>query len=258
MSVGTEFIIVIVKAPLTRYLSKLDILHLSLTNKGIRIKLYPLIFNDLIIEIRALRKHPSYFNQKKYHQFNNLTYIEKLRLVRKYGFNKDLAYKELYIDSFIEELNNNLSPASNHCKSLTLYNLDRSCWCQVPCHNFINLLTKLKSLDILIMECTNLILNKSEDPNLARNLKFPILLKELTYLSVRLGITDCYQLKPKQIIHSIKLDYYIEDLEIAPQALPNLTYFKFYDNGRGARKLEEFMALNPNVEYIDDFLVSEY
>jgi hypothetical protein len=265
MSVDIDWTIVLVETPIARYLSKYDGIGLSLTNKRIRAKLYPKIFNDIFINLKILRAHSNYYNQKKYHQFDNLTYMEKIKLVKKYGFNKDLAFKKVQIDPFIEEANNTLSSVSTYCESLSLYNLKRSCyflfpifdnyinlsklslrWCDVPFSNFANLITKLKKLEILVMECINLILSKSEDSNLARNLKYPISLKAFDYLYINLGITNCYELTSREIIRNTKFEYYTEKLEINPQILPSLKHFKCYFGGRGNVKMEEFKALNPN------------
>jgi hypothetical protein len=272
MSIDIDWTIVLVKTPIARYLSKYDGINLSLTNKRIRIKLNPIIFNDIIIDSEVLSSHSNYFDQNKYYKFNNLTYMERLKLVKKYGLNMDLAFKEVRIDPFIEEANSMLSSASVYCESLTFCLLERPCyflftifdnylnltklnlcWCSIPCFNFINLLSKLEKLEILVMENIDLILRKSEDSNLARNLKFPISLKELNYLYVSLGITNSFQLRPREIIRNPKLGYCTKNLEITPQILPNLKYFKFYHYGRCTGKIEEFMGLNPNVEYTNNY-----
>ncbi|KXN65523.1 hypothetical protein CONCODRAFT_12868 [Conidiobolus coronatus NRRL 28638] len=274
MSSDIDWTMVLIKTPITRYLGKFDALDLSLTNKRIRLKLYSKIFDDLIIDSKVLNSHSNYFDLKRCYQFRNLTWIKRFKLARKYGSNKDLAFKEVQIDPFIKEITSTLISASIHCKSLIFHNLTRAsyflfpvfdnfinlrklylCGCEIPNSNFINLLTKLDNLDILIMQCIYLTLTNYEDRSLARNIKLPISLKKLTYLSVRLEITDWYQMKPREVIRNITLGDDVEDLDIMPQIFPNLKYFEFYDNGQGTGKMEEFKVLNPNVQYVNNFLV---
>jgi hypothetical protein len=281
MSSNIDWVMVIVNCPIDNYLDKNKALPLSLTNKRIRVKLYPILFKELTINSDALLSYPNYFKQKKYYRFDNLSYIEKIKKLKKYGLNDQLAFKELQIDPFIEEANTTLKSGPIHCKSLSLYfpgflMNDRVCYfifplfenfcnlknlvliiCEIPFIKFYKLLAKLENLQILDMQQVNLILIPNETSNSSPNLQFPKSLKKLTYEFVMLGITSYPETTPIQFLRDIKRDYHKEFLNLLPQYLPNLKSLN-YDNYDGyhfnenwnVREFEKFLSGCPTLEYV--------
>jgi hypothetical protein len=83
MSVDIDWVMALIKTPIIRYLSKYESLALSLVNKCVRIKLYPTLFNELTINSKVLFSRSNYFEHEKFFKFNNLTYIEKLQVIKK-------------------------------------------------------------------------------------------------------------------------------------------------------------------------------
>jgi hypothetical protein len=271
MGTDVDWILVFINSPIIRHLSKYETLVLSSTNKLIRIKLYSIIFNDLNINYKLLKHHSNYFEREKYYQFDNLSYIKKLRIFGKYGFNKDLAFKKVQIDPYIKEARKTLNSYSVHCKSLSLKGLERSGyyifsifinfdslnklslqWCDIPYIEFVNLLKKLENLMILEMLYVNLILNINGIPNSPYQLKFPKSLKELAYININIGFSTLPESKPREFIFLIERRYPKVDLDLKPQLLPNLKSLVFYNKNHVDLALEEFINLNLTLEYISE------
>jgi hypothetical protein len=270
MCANIDWALIFVNYPIIRYLNNCEVLIFALANKTIRTKLYPTIFNHLKIDRFSLINRSNYFNKREYYFFGNLSFIKKFKLLRKYGFNMELAFKEHYIDTFIKEARKTLNSTSVHCKSLDfegrfnrdeyfifslLENFDNLnkltlCGCDIPCVKFVNLLTKLDNLEILHMLHVNLALTPAEDPNLAIFLQYPKSLKELKYIKVLLGVTMQFLLRPRQMVYSTKLGYKRVELDLMPQSLPNLKSFMFDSSNYNAMALEEFINLNPSLEHI--------
>jgi hypothetical protein len=273
MSDDIDWAKVLIYTPIIKYSSKTETIELSLANRSIRVKLLSVIFKQLEVTEDVLDSHSDYFNRNKYYKFDNFNCREKFKLARKYGLNKELAFKEVYINPFIEVINNTMksSNASIYCKSLTFHLLHNSIyfifpifnnflnlneltlrWCDISYIEFSNLLNKLGSLEVLAMHSINLILSKSENPNLGRNLLFPKSLKELTYHTVSLITTDHPQLKPLNFVRSWKSKLDLPNLGLKPQLLPNLKHLNYFDRNWGTGLTKEFIDLNPKVNYRDE------
>jgi hypothetical protein len=275
MSTGIDWAMVIFNSPITDYLDKYRVLDLSLTNKRIRAKLHPKLFNDLTISSRVLLSHHNYFDQWKYLRFDNLTYMEKLQLTINYGFSRELAFKEIQIDPFIEEAISTLNGTSSmHCKALEFSNLERACYfifpifcnhlnlnklilcsCDIPFIKLYNLLIKLENLEELDMHQVNLILNPNEASNSSPNLHFPKSLIKLDYQYIKLGITDYPEARPLKFLREMKgilkrRGYRKEYLYLLPQYLPNLKSLSFYSRGWNVAELEKFLEMCPALEYV--------
>jgi hypothetical protein len=226
----------------------------------------------MIITIEILLRHSNFFDQEKYHRFDNLSYIEKIKKIKKYRFNNELAFKELQIAPFIEEASTTLKPISMHCKSLTFYyprfiNEDGSSYfifplfesfnnlnnltlvkCEIPFTNFYNLLSKLENLEILNIKSICLVLTSSDDPNLAIFLQYPNSLKELTYINVHLITTDYPQLKPLNFVLRWSPRFDSQNLGLNPQLLPNLRILNVCESDLNTGQMSGFLAMNPDVE----------
>jgi hypothetical protein len=277
MNADIDWAWVLINLPIFRYFDRYEALDLSLSNKNIREKLYPLIFKQMEINSRVLERYPNYFNQTKYFQFDNLSYMEKINKFKKYGLNNQLAFKEIQIDPFIETAKDTLRSASIHCKSLKLffawgianervsffifplfekfYNLNKLALdiCKIPFIKLSNLLTKLENLEILSIERVSLMLVKSENTNLSLFLQFPKSLKELTYIGVFLGFSPSYQDSSLLVLKEPWVRHETVRLKLMPQSLPNLKLLKFLDPNPDTGRMREFIALNPNVEYINEY-----
>ncbi|KXN64949.1 hypothetical protein CONCODRAFT_80888 [Conidiobolus coronatus NRRL 28638] len=107
------------------------------------------------------------------------------------------------------------------------------------------------------MDNLNLILSESDYPNLAKSLQLPKSLKELIYIKVALGITDLYQKMGINILRLLEHGYWEERLYLKAQILPNLKLLKFWDPNPDAGRMREFIALNPNVDYINVASIGE-
>ncbi|KXN65522.1 hypothetical protein CONCODRAFT_80749 [Conidiobolus coronatus NRRL 28638] len=275
-SADIDWVMVLIKSSLTNYLDKYEALALSLTNKRIRAKLYPIIFSDLTINSNVLLSHFNYFEQEKYYRFDNLTYLEKFLLILNYGFSRELAFKQVQIDPFIEEAINTLNSASIHCKSLSLYfswasGDDRASYftfsifenfynlnkltldtCEIPFTKFSNLLAKLEILQELDMRDVNLILGVSESPSSSdNNLKFPKTLTKLIYQYIKFGITDFPEIRPLEFVRNVKRYYSNEDLNLLPQYLPNLKSLVFCNRDWDIGEFEKFLDMCPALEYVN-------
>ncbi|KXN64948.1 hypothetical protein CONCODRAFT_13648, partial [Conidiobolus coronatus NRRL 28638] len=88
-------------------------------------------------------------------------------------------------------------------------------------------------------------------PNLAKSLQLPKSLKELTYLKVRLEITDYYQKSGINIVQARNYECICVTLGLKAQILPNLKLLKYWDLNPDAGRMREFINLNPNVKYIN-------
>jgi hypothetical protein len=274
MSSEIDWSWMLAKFSIAIYLDKYDTLDLSLVNKKIRDKLYPVIFNQMEINYRVLLQHSNFFDQKRYRRFGNLSYMEKIKKFKKYGLNDQLAFKELQIDPFIEESNITLKSASMYCKSLTFdskyrvyddrpsyfifplfesfYNLNNLTLYKysIPFISFYNLLSKLENLEILNMRLTILVLTPSDDPNLAIFLKYPKSLKELTYVYVLLGNSYYYDKYPLSILNDPKFNLIEENLDIMPQLLPNLKILNARIFDLTTTRMRKFLALNPDAKVV--------
>jgi hypothetical protein len=277
MSTDIDWVMVIFNSPITDYLDKYRVLGLSLTNKRIRAKLYPKLFNYMIINETVLSSFSSYFDQWEYFKFDNLAYMEKLQLTINYGFSRELAFKEIQIDPFIEEAVNTLNGTSSsmHCKALEFSNLERACYfifpifcnnlnlnklilcsCDIPFIKLYNLLIKLENLEELDMRYASLILNPKEASNPLPNLQLPKSLTKLTYRYIRLGITDYPEARPLQFLRDMRgktkrRRYRRECLNLLPQCLPNLKSLLFYNWDWNVTEFEKFLEMCPVLENVD-------
>ncbi|KXN65525.1 hypothetical protein CONCODRAFT_12870 [Conidiobolus coronatus NRRL 28638] len=272
MNTDIDWALVFINYPIIRHLNKCEVLAISLTNKQIRAKLNSVIFNDLKINDGLLDRHSNYFDTKRYFKFGNLSFIEKFKLFRKYNFNLELAFKDLYIDPFIKEADNTLNSNSVYCKSLhfswgfyrdrasyfifpifqNFYSLNKLSLHKsiIPYNIFSNLLSKLENLEILEMVWVDLVLSTKENSNSQYHLIFPKSLKELTYKKVDLAVTDWYQLRPRNFIYNRCLGYSHEHLEILPQLLANLKTFVFHSDKYDDLALDKFIYLNPSLKHV--------
>jgi hypothetical protein len=183
-----------------------------------------------------------------------------------------LAFKDIQIDSFIEEASNTLNAVSSsvHCKALDMDRLERACYfifpifcnhsnlkkltlcsCDMPFIKFSNLLAKLGNLEELYMRYVSLILSPNEARNSSPNLQFPKSLTKLTYQYIKFGITDYPETRPLQFVRNIKRVYFREDLNLSPQFLPNLKSLVFYNGGLNVREFEKFLNECPALEYVN-------
>jgi hypothetical protein len=204
--------------------------------------------------------------------------MEKIKKLKKYGFNDELAFKELQIDPYIDEANITLKPVSMYCKSLifhfiemyrdcrpsyflfplfeNFYNLNNLTLykCNIPFISFYNLLSKLENLEILNMNSITLVLTPSDDPNLAISLKYPKSLKELTYRSVHLANSYYYEKYPLDVLNDPNFNWIDTELDIMPQLLPNLKILNTGERELTTRRMGEFLALNPDTKVVDHYL----
>jgi hypothetical protein len=266
-------IIVLTNSELLKYLEFSTKLALSQVSTEIRSKLLPEVFNNNVLDKNTLEKLPNYFNTPTSLNFDRFSYFEKLLLITSYGFDKDLAFKEIQLDPFIEESIITLKPIAKYFKSVEFYLMESSAYfmvpilnsfinlkelslrrCEFPYTKFTDLLAKLENLETLDMKDINLIMNTSEDPNLANNLQFPITLNYLNFQFVHLEISDLTEAKPLKFIQNPRHNYFGQILLPKPQILPNLIVLKIFDRSDGIKIMEEFKALNPKLNVVNDAL----
>ncbi|KXN65520.1 hypothetical protein CONCODRAFT_80748 [Conidiobolus coronatus NRRL 28638] len=228
------------------------------------------MFSELKVNSNVLLSHSNYFNNYNYYQLNNFTYLERFKIFRKYGFNRELEYKEVLIDPFIEEAVNTLSLASSvYCKVLELCALEREgyflfpIFCNylnlkifrilisdIPYTKFFNLLTKLESLQELDISNVNLILSPTEAPISPHYLQFPKSLTKLTYQFIKFGVTDLPEARPLEFVRNIKRGYSKQNLNLLPQHLPNLKSLEVYNDNWNDTEFEKFLNMCPALEYV--------
>ncbi|KXN64717.1 hypothetical protein CONCODRAFT_21027 [Conidiobolus coronatus NRRL 28638] len=235
-------IIVLTNPELLKYLEFSTKLALSQVSSQIRLSLLPQVFNNSVLNRFILEKLPNYFNTPTSLNFNKF---------------------KVQIDPFIDESINTLKPIAKYFTTVEFYLMEFSSYFMVPIlDNFINLkelsfvdlLNKLEKLEILDMKDINLIMDNSEDPNLANNLQFPKSLNYLNFQFVHLEISNLTKIMPLKSIQNPQHNYFGQILLPKPQILPNLIELKIFDRNDGIKIMEEFKALNPNLKITNDAL----
>ncbi|KXN65023.1 hypothetical protein CONCODRAFT_13538 [Conidiobolus coronatus NRRL 28638] len=118
--------IILINPGLLDYYEFSEIFVIAQLTKKVRSKLLHRLFPTLTLTPNLLNQNPNYFGNPKVSRFDNLNSWEKLHLMTKFKFNKELAFRNVQMDTYVSELNfatENIGPV---CKELTFHGLNRS------------------------------------------------------------------------------------------------------------------------------------
>ncbi|KXN65025.1 hypothetical protein CONCODRAFT_13540 [Conidiobolus coronatus NRRL 28638] len=256
--------LILINTEIPLYLSKADIINISLTSKFIRSKFTSLIFKSLTLNESVLSNQSNYFMDKKIFEFGNFNYLTNIWIIGKNGFNRELAFKEARIDPFIKQLNAQLNSEATHFRSVSFECLDKACYYLLPITlEFLNLrtlsfnmcvvslaqlngiLSKLSRLEILELKGTSLII--STDSNSAKEIAFPQSLISLTYINSKFSITDLPLEKPLEFLTNNNTVYPHSNHPLLPPRLPKLKKLNYFSTSFN-EELIEFLQINNQIE----------
>ncbi|KXN67721.1 hypothetical protein CONCODRAFT_19422 [Conidiobolus coronatus NRRL 28638] len=263
--IGIDWEFILINNPIFKYLSKYELLDLSLTSKRLRSKISPRLFNTLRINNKVLYSQPNFFQHKNNFELDRLTYWEKIRLLSTHSFDKNILFKETQIDPFINQSAATLRKVANYCKVLNLYELKNSSYflipiateflnltqfyiynCELPLYRFNVILTKLVKLEILHLDIVQF-LKSSEDSDLANDVNFPQSLKALNYERILLVITDSPQLNTIDFTYNLIPVSNSTLLGLPVKHLPKLELLS-YGKRDNSQSLTKFLEINPQLK----------
>jgi hypothetical protein len=263
--IGIDWELIIINNPLFKYLSKYELLDLSLTSKRLRSKACPRLFETLKINNKVLYSQPNFFKHKHNFELDRLTYWEKLRLLSTHSFDKNLLFKETQIDPFINQSATTLRNVGKYCKALNLRELQNSSYflipiateflnltqlyvynCELPLYRFNVILTKLAKLEILHLDIVQF-LKCSEDSDLPNDVNFPQGLKALKYERILLVITDSPHLNTIDFTYNLIPVSNSTLLGLPVKHLPKLEVLSFGKRDN-SQSLTKFLEINPQLK----------
>jgi hypothetical protein len=243
-----------------------DIIELSLLSKMLRIKLKPLIFTCIELNLKKLSNRRSCFVDKEDQlPVINRTIIEKFLNFSLVSNNED-DFKVTKIDPFINSIESEFSTNCQYSKVIRLVNLGKPCFYIFPLISFFNNLTQLKVVkcnisikdfntctdglkNIEILELVNAeFIEIVEGKSIIKGIKLPDSIKELSWfdniVASSFNQSSAYDFLSKRILmSSTKFD--------PPAAnFPELKRLKYPFNARHPRFLIAFLQNNPQLASI--------
>ncbi|KXN64704.1 hypothetical protein CONCODRAFT_14097, partial [Conidiobolus coronatus NRRL 28638] len=242
-----DWTLVLITTSVRLYLTKTDLINLSLTSKLLRSKIIPKIFDNLVINDQILLRQSEYFMHNQEPKFGNLSYLTNIWVIGKNGFSADLAFKETQIDPFIKIANFQLKSVGSYFKSLSFECLGNVCYfiqplacefqnlrtlsfimCTISLTELNSIFEKLTKLEAVELSYVHLI--KSPDSNSTENILFPQSLSSLTYNYNKSDTTNFPLKKPLEFLTN---NYKINNRSahpLLPVHLPNLHKLHYISN----------------------------
>jgi hypothetical protein len=191
----------------------------------------------------------------------------------KYGFMSRISnlevpdrskYKELKLDSTINEFTYSLAEVKQLVKVCNFYDIDKAGYYMLPIFNLFENLTNLKLqnslvslksfcelsrslkyLEIIEFIRVTFVKTLSEDLKHA-DIKFPESLKKLTFIVV--GINSVESITPYNFLFDKSEVRTSDDFSLFPISIPSLRCFTFSQGGYRDSGLNQFLASNPQLE----------
>ncbi|KXN64663.1 hypothetical protein CONCODRAFT_161434, partial [Conidiobolus coronatus NRRL 28638] len=259
-----DWTLILINTQIPLYLCKPSLINLSLASKLIRSKLSSLVYKNLTINDIVLSNQPNYFMDKKLLELENFGYLANIWAIGKNGFNRELAFKEVRIDSFINRVKGQLKSWAKYCKLVNFECLGNACYfllpitleflnlrtlsfnmCAISLAQLNNILSKVSKLEVLALRRVDII--NSPDSNSTNTIKFPNGLYSLTYINNMLSSSNLPDTKPIQFLKTNDSIDTTPSPHLSPQFLPRLSKLNYYSTTI-TDEFIEFLSINSQIE----------
>ncbi|KXN66933.1 hypothetical protein CONCODRAFT_19948 [Conidiobolus coronatus NRRL 28638] len=230
------------------------------------------------ILVRAKLK-PTIFKRIKFNTIDFTRYMDNVNnliwvyFFEKYGFMSRVSnleapdkstYKELKLDSTINEFESTLAEVKQLVKVCNFYDIGKAGYYMLPMFSLFENLTTLKLQNSLVslkafcklskclkclesIEFIRITFIKTLSEELQHiDIKFPVNLKKLTFIVV--GINSVQSISPYNFLFDKNDTRASEDFSLFPISIPSLKCFTYSQGGYRDSGLNQFLAGNPQLE----------